>query len=195
MPVIVGLGLAIAGTVGGFISQQRQADAQRQALAAQQQAEAERKKAMDLDAARRKRDIIRQSIAARSTALAVTTNQGASLGSGLPGAYGGISGRTNVNELGVNQNQEIGASVFAANNASSSAYRSAAAYGSSAALYGGLSSLGGAIVKNQETIDRVGTWFAGGTSRTGTTWDGSSYFGDGSQSSMGGGAGGAWGAA
>lgn len=158
----IGLGLTAIGTataVGGAVANSY---AQKQALAAQQQAEDQRKKAMELDADRRRRQEIRAAIAARAQSLSTATNQGASAegASALPGAYGGISGQSNTNILGINQNQQIGESIFAANAAANSAYRSAATAQSWTSAGNGLSSLGGAMMTNGDTINKVGqTWF------------------------------------
>lgn len=160
---VAGLGLSAYGMVQQQHAQQQQAAAQAQALAFQQQAERTRKRAMDLDAARRRREMIRNAITARSTSESVATAQGAGFGSGLPGAYGGISGRTGVNTQGVNQNQELAGDIFASNAGASGAYRSAAAAGSEASMWGGLTSLGGMILNNTMTIAKVGSYFGGGT--------------------------------
>jgi hypothetical protein len=76
------------------------------------QMEAERQKAMELDAKRQQREIIRNQQRARSIALASATAQGARFGSGLQGGYGQISGQSNVNALGIQQNLDIGRNMF-----------------------------------------------------------------------------------
>lgn len=162
--MIAAAGLAVAGvgTAISYNSAKQQAAANQQAIAAQQRVEQQRQLQMNLDASRRKREIIRQSVAARSQTLAVTTAQGAAGagGSSLAGAYGSIAGRTGVNWLGVDQNQQIGNSIFAAHQDQFNAYSRAAAAGSGIALGQGLSSLGGAIVNNAGIFGKVGTWGA-----------------------------------
>jgi hypothetical protein len=106
---------------------------------------------------RRKRETIRQSVAARSMALATVTAQGATGGSALGGAYGQISGRTGTNQLGINQNAEIGRNMFGLNNQMLGAYRESAAAGTQIAMGAGLSSLGGSLMSNSGAIGRVGT--------------------------------------
>ena len=170
---VAGLGLAAYGTYQQYQSQQKQSQFQAQALEEQRRNEAERRKAMELDAARRKRELIRRSVAARSQSLAVTTAQNASQGSGLQGAYGGISGRTEVDTLGVNQNLQIGRNIFAGNANVSSLYQSAAMAGGDAAMYGGMRSLGGALVSSQGTVNKIGEFvgknFNFGTGYTAST--------------------------
>lgn len=162
--IIAGIGVAasVAGTVGGFYASQQQASAQKKALAAQAEAERQRQIAMNLDAQRKKREIARQAQAARAQALAVTNAQGASQGSGLEGAYGAISGQTGVNALGVSQNQEIGNNIFAANRAVGAAQMDAADAQGMGAMFSGISSLGGALVKNSGTIGKIGEYYGFG---------------------------------
>lgn len=71
-----------------------------------------RRQQMNLDANRRKRDIIRQSQVATANAEAAAANSGALNSSGIEGARGSISGQAGVNFLGVSQNQEIGNKMF-----------------------------------------------------------------------------------
>ena len=138
-------------------AQKEQARAQQEGIAAQQRAEASRKQAMELDAMRRRREIVRQNVKARSMALSTATSQGASGGSGLQGGLAGIEGQTNTNLLGVNQNEAIGADIFSANQAKFGADSRGVAAASKAATYGAISTLGGAILKNAGQIDRIGT--------------------------------------
>lgn len=162
--IVAGVGIAasIAGTAVAYTGAQAQAKAQKQALAAQQQAEEERKKAMNLDAMRKKREQIRQMQIARSQALATTNAQGASDGSGLEGAYGGISGRVGDNTLGIQQNQEIGNNIFAANSRYNAAQSDYASAGASVSMGSGLSSIGGMLMNNAGTIGKIGSYFSGG---------------------------------
>jgi hypothetical protein len=153
---LAGLAIGAAGVGVSMYGASQAAKAQQQQIAIQQQQEAQRQKQLNLDAMRRKRDIIRQGILARGQALSTATSQGAQFGSGLAGAYGGIAGRTNVNTLGVSQNQEIGNAMFGLNNQAlqaSSDYASASAL---ASFGNSLGSLGGAVLRNAGTISRVG---------------------------------------
>lgn len=107
--------ITLASTlVGGAISYKGQQDQ----IKAQQKAEKLRERQMNLQAMRERREVIRQSILARSTALAQTTAQGASAvgSSALGGAYGQISGDKNRQIVAINQNQQIGQGIFKANN-------------------------------------------------------------------------------
>lgn len=142
----IGLFLSAAGTATTVHNQQKSADAQQDAIEAQ-------RRTAELDRIRRVRELVRQQNLARSMALTTTTAQGASLGSGLEGAYGQISGRMGVNELGINQNYLLGQNIFSARAAQSSAE-----YG--AALGQGLTTLGGAVLRNVDTLNRFGTYMS-----------------------------------
>lgn len=75
-----------------------------------------RQKQMNLDAERRKRDIIRNAQVATAKAENAAANSGALNSSGIEGARAGISGQAGVNYLGVAQNQEIGNAMFGLEN-------------------------------------------------------------------------------
>ena len=159
--IIAGIGVAaaVAGTGMQFMAQQRQAQANKQMIAAQREAERQRQIAMNLDANRKRREVIRQAQVAQANATATATNQGAGQSTGLPGALGAISGQTGTNYLGVSQNQEIGNNIFAANARASIAQEDSTSAGAFGALGAGISSLGGAMVKNSGTIDKLATYY------------------------------------
>lgn len=150
-----GLALGAVGTAMQFQGQSQAHDAQLQNIALQQQEEQKRQQAMELDATRRTREMVRQGIAARSMSLTAATAQGANLGSAVPGAYGGIQGRTGVNTLGVGQNLQIGRELFGIK-AEETANAISGSNASAMAGFGvGLSSLGGGLVKNMGAISRL----------------------------------------
>lgn len=158
---LIGLGIAAAGTGVQLYEGNKAAQSQKAALQEQQKAEALREQQMNLDAERRKRQMVRQMTIARSNAVSATTASGAQFGSGLAGAEAGISGQGNENLLGINQNQQIGAGIFAANRNMFSDYSSAASYSSMAGFGAGLSSLGSGMINNSGMISRVGSSFFG----------------------------------
>lgn len=128
--------------------------ATQQASKAQERAERARESAMNLDARRRQRQILREAQVARATALSNATSQGAQGGSGLQGAYGQVSGEANTASVGVEQNRQLGSEIFAANRQYASA-QSTAAFG------GALQSVGGQILQNRGAIARVGQYAFG----------------------------------
>lgn len=158
----IGVAAAVAGVGATIYASQQQASAQKKAIAAQQQAEAARKRAMELDAQRQRRQQIREAQVKRYQALAIANAQGAQGGSGIEGAYGQISGQSGTNILGINQNEELGGRIFDANAAKGQADMQYASAGGIAGAGAGLSSLGGALVKNSGTIGQIGTYFSGG---------------------------------
>jgi len=99
--------------VGGFM----QMKGEKKQIEAQKKAEKLRERQMNLQAMRERREVIRQATLARSTALATATSQGAAApgSSGLGGAYGQIAGEANRQKVSINQNEQIGSGIFAAN--------------------------------------------------------------------------------
>jgi len=100
--------VSIIGGIFSFMGQQQQAKAAAKAERAREQQ-------MNLDAMRKRRAALRESLLARQVALANATNQGAAAGSGLPGGYGQIQGIAGQNIQGITQDQQLGQQIFAAN--------------------------------------------------------------------------------
>lgn len=84
-------------------------------IAAQQEIEAQKAKAMEIDARRQQTEIIRNQQRGRALALTNATAQGAARGSGLQGGYGQIAGVSGFNMLGVQQNLQIGRDIYSEN--------------------------------------------------------------------------------
>jgi hypothetical protein len=156
----IGVGLQVAGFAQQQSAMKKQTAANVAILNDQRRQEAVRQQAMSLDAARRKRDIIRQGILAQSVAQTRATQQGAATtgSSALPGAFGQINGATDRNLLTINQSEGLGNQMFALNNSITNNRIRSSQAGSDAAFGGGLMSLGGALIKNEGTFDRVGTY-------------------------------------
>jgi hypothetical protein len=158
----VGVGIAAAGTGAQMYASAQQAKAQKKSIAIQQKAEELREKQMNLDSMRKKREQIRQAQVAQAQALSTATNQGAQASSGLEGAMGQISGQSGVNVLGINQNQELGAAMFQNNRDLLASRGREADAGTLGIAAQGLSSLGGAMVKNSGTIGKIGEYYGWG---------------------------------
>lgn len=168
----IGVGLSAVGAAtslfGGMSSAQAQQQANEQYIGIQRQQEEVRRQAMRLDADRRRRQLIRDAIIARSTALARGTSQGASSqgSSALPGAYGQIAGRTGFAISGINSQEKFGEQLFDLNIqalAAKQAYSSAQSQGQMWNSIGsGLSSLGGALMGNAGTMGNIFGNFTGG---------------------------------
>lgn len=139
-----GLALSAASTIGGVVSA-------RKAAKADEKAEGARQQAMNLDAQRRKRAVVREMQMQQSLALSNATVQGAAQGSGVQGAMAGAQAQGMTNITGITQQQALGNQVFAANRQSTRAR-------SSAATWEGVGTLGGAMVRNAGTINSIGQW-------------------------------------
>ena len=80
------------------------------------QQNAQRQQQMNLDATRRRRDVIRSAQVATANAEAVAFSNGGGNSSALEGAGASISGQEDVNIQGIEQNREIGNNLFALDN-------------------------------------------------------------------------------
>jgi len=100
--------VSIVGSVLGFIGMQKQE-------AATEKAEDARKQQMNLDVQRKRREALRQAMLARSVALSNATNQGAQFGSGLAGGLAQITSAGNRNVNALNQDKQLGNTIFDAN--------------------------------------------------------------------------------
>lgn len=175
MVAAAGVGIAAAGAVTNFAAAKQQKAANAQSIAAQQQAEAIRQKAMEVDANRRRRQLVREGIIARSQALATTTSAGANQSSGLFGAIGQISGRTAWGVSGINASESTGSQLFAANQDLLRAKLSMGNAQSLGQVGSGLTSLGGAMVNSYGAMDRI--FGSTGASNTGFKYQGGgTYF-------------------
>lgn len=163
LPIIaaIGVGVSAYGTVAQMGAAKDQAAAQQRQVEGEMRAEEIRRRAMELEARRRQIEIVRTQQRARSMALATSTAQNASLGSGLQGGYGQISGQSGWNSLGVSQNLGFGQQLFGINQDISQARIGMAQAGSQAAFGAGLSSLGGSLVTNAGTLSSVGQSLSG----------------------------------
>ena len=130
------------------------AQAQGQQAKAQKRAEGARQAAQDLDARRRRRKIIREQIQARAQSLATATAQGGATSSSVEGAFATSAGNAQTAISGVNQNQQLGNEVFAANQQYAQA-------SGQAATGAAISQIGGNIYQNAGTIGRVGQYAFG----------------------------------
>lgn len=156
-------GLALAGAgIGAQIAGAKQSnDAQKQEIAAQQQSEAIRQQGMNLDAQRKRREQVRQGMLAQSQALTAGANSGAQYSSGVAGAVAGAGEQAQYNVLGTNEAQGIGNQLFQSNRNIFAAKSRQADAASLSATGSGLSSLGGALLGNIGSINRIGGAFSG----------------------------------
>jgi len=153
---LTGLSLQVFGAFQGQSAAKKSAEASQQIAKLEQQVEAQRMKAMEIDARRKNLENIRNAQRAQSLATATATNQGAQAGSGLQGGIAQIKGQEGFNALGINQNLEIGRTIFGINAQISEQKQNLAAAGSDLYAAQGLSSLGGSILGNASAVGRIG---------------------------------------
>lgn len=146
--------IAAAGIAAGAVGTGLQVVGQRKAQKGAERAERLREAQMNLETNRSNRQILRQTLAARATAISNASAQGAMEGSGLQGGLSQIQSQGTSATLASNQNREIGAGMFGAN-------RQISQGNSLSATGSGLSSLGNGLVNNSETIGRIGNYFTG----------------------------------
>lgn len=124
----------------------------------------QRKAAMEVDARRRQLEVVRNNQRARSMAQTTATNQGAQFGTGLQGAYGGISGQSETNLLGVNQNLEIGRNIFGLDTQISQQRIANAGYESQINTDKATANFGGMLTNSAGTINKL---FSSGAAQAG----------------------------
>lgn len=140
--LIGGLALSAVGTMGQMSAANDAEKAQEGIIQNQQKAESARQQSMMLDADRRKREIVRQGIIAKSQALTVGTSQGAAQGSAMGGVTGQIQGEAAYNYQGVNNSVALGTDIFNANQGVLQGRIAEAQAGAKSAMYSGISSFG-----------------------------------------------------
>lgn len=138
----VGLVLSAVGIGVQMYGQKKQTDALKKS-------EKAREAQLTLDSMRKRRETVRNMLIARSNAEFAASGQGASFGSVLPGAYGGISGQGGNQTVAINQNEQLGKQIFSANR---DYYTASGITG----LGQGITSLGGMVMENAGTISKVG---------------------------------------
>lgn len=152
----IGVGLTAFGAIKGVGAAKKEADISKQMTGTELAIEAQRQKAMELDARRKQIEMVRQAQRARALALTTASAQGAQDGSVLAGAYGSIQGQTGFNLEGVQQNLAIGESIFGLNQQIAQQKMKMADVGAEKATSQGISSLGGALIQNLPGIKGLG---------------------------------------
>ncbi len=144
--IIAGIGLATAA-IGSAV----QYEGTVQQSEASQKAERLRQQQMNLDAYRKRREVVRQMILAQATGKANAASQGASV-TGDSAVIGGsqqAASTSGVNQTDIAQSQGIGNKLFQAN-ADFAAGQITSSWGSN------IQQAGGGIMQNSDVISRVG---------------------------------------
>lgn len=167
---LAGLGMQLFGGFGAASEAARQAHDMEEAAYQGRLADWAKLQQMNLDAERKRRDIVRKSIAARSMALTAATSNGENINdsSVLEGAFGGIQNTTVNDTLALNQNVMTAKAITAYNNKANEFYADAGQAKGAQARDLALSSLGGAIMGSAGQISRVGSFLGGRLSNIGS---------------------------
>jgi len=143
-------GATLAGTLLAGYGTVTQMSAASDQAEASKRAEDLRKKQMEFNAQREKRQAFREAQGARAVALSNTAAAGAEDSSALPGAYGQIAGQYGTRVSGINENLSIGRGLFEAKAAESEA-KGQIAFGS------GMSSFGKDLIGVSPELGRIGS--------------------------------------
>ena len=154
---LVGLGVSLFGGASASSDAKKAAAIQSNIAGFEGQLEDQRHTAMELSANRQSIEILRANQRARSTAINNATNQQAQFGSGLAGGLGEVADQGLFNLAGVNQNLQIGESMFNINKQITGQKQQLAQVQGQQATDQGLASLGGSIMKAGPTIGSLGS--------------------------------------
>lgn len=129
----------------------------------------QKRQQMQLEAGRMQLQQFRNIQRQRALGIAAATNQGAQYGSGLAGGIAQTQGEGNTNLLGINQNLQIGQTIFGINNDISQSKMHLAQLNrdnaQDQANAQAWNSLGGSLVKNSGTIGGLSQDAYAGASR------------------------------
>jgi hypothetical protein len=153
---VIGIGMSLFGSNKAAQASAQIAQDSSQIEGLDEQVNAQRKQQMVLESNRQQLQDIRNQQKARSMAESSAVNQGAQLGSGLPGGYGQISGETNTNILGVSQNRQIATNIFGDYDQIDTLKQQIAQLEGSQAGDKGFAAIGSAIAGGSGTIGKIG---------------------------------------
>lgn len=157
--VIAATGALIYGRVEAAQGQKRLEAAQAEQTKASIRAERARERQAQLEASRRRREIVRNLIRNRALSTARVTAQGAGLdSSGFAGATAQGFNTAGNQTVAVNQNAELSSEVFSANEQFAQAGGRANQARSDISAGQSIAQSGDQLIRNLGTIDRVGTY-------------------------------------
>lgn len=156
----IGLAGSIAGTIGQASASSKASSAQAQAAGAEEQIAQTNQQQLQLDAARQRRNIARQAVIARSTALSNATGQGAGFGasSGVQGGQSQATSQENFGLLTSAQNLTLGNSIFSLNQQVYQDNSRAATAQGQASMWGGIGQFGNMALSQANTLGKVGSY-------------------------------------
>lgn len=150
------------GAFGQSSAASKKADAEKQIAASEMQQDKLRRTGMELDANRKSMENLRNMQRMRAMATNSAVSQGAQFGSGLQGGLAGISGQGGVNQLGINQNLELGEGMFDLNAKISQQKMNIADAGASMAKAQAWSSLGKSLGGSMGPLSSLSKGFSFG---------------------------------
>jgi hypothetical protein len=124
--------------------------------------------AMELSSRRQQTETMRNAQRQRSQATAAATSDGAQFGSGLQGGLAGVTDQSLFNAQGVNQNTQIGQSIFGLDAGISNDKSQIAGLQGQQATDQGIASLGGALTSSAGTIGKLTQSAPGALSKIGS---------------------------
>jgi hypothetical protein len=106
------VGASIYGGIEGSEAANKKYQSELAIAQNEQLANQQRRLAMELNARRSQRQVVRTAQQASANALSAATNQGAQFGSGLQGGLAGVSAQSATAQEGIYQNLQIGEKLF-----------------------------------------------------------------------------------
>jgi hypothetical protein len=160
MQIFGGMGQAKASAEAAKISKDEAAQEEGINTAKRQQ--------MELEARRTQLENVRNNQRARAMATNSAVNQGAQFGSGLQGGLAQVDAQTDYNMFGVNSALQTGRAISGFNSKISADKMQMADVQSQGAEAAGLSSLGGALIKNSGFVGQLSQGFGNVASKAGS---------------------------
>lgn len=145
---LVGLAGGIAGALETSAGAKQKAEAQKAIFQLEQQADAQRRNAMEIAARRQQLQTVRTAQTARAAALSAAVGQGAQFSSSAQGGQQGVTSQGNYANLGVSQNLLTGEKLFDINSEIGGAKLTEANAETKMAEGSGISSLFGSLGKS-----------------------------------------------
>lgn len=160
---VAGAAISYFGASESAAAAEKSTAAQKAIIEGEQRIEAQKRQAMELDAGRKRLQLVRNAQKARALALTNATSQGAGQGSGLQGGYGQIAGDTGTSMLGLNQNLMIGRNIFDINAQISQQKIAMAEAGVQAQEGAAYSSAGSSVMGSIGTIGKLSSGWGKGS--------------------------------
>lgn len=162
---IAGLGMSLFGGGASIFGASKSNQINQQIAEQERLANIQRKNAMELNARRQQLQNMRNTQLQRSMSLNAATAQGAQFGTGLAGGLAQVTQQGNFNQMGINQNLEIGRNIFGINDRISGLKSELSDTQSQMAMWQGFGQLGSSLMKAGPTIGGlVKDYTAGGNS-------------------------------